>query len=97
MAIFLNEDSKVIVQGMTGSEGMKHTKRMLASARRSSAASTRARPARRSTRRRVHPGVRHRGRGDRRDRRDVSVIFVPPAFAKDAVIEAIDAEIPLRS
>ena len=27
---------------------------------------------------------------------DVSVIFVPPAFAKDAVIEAIDAEIPLR-
>ena len=31
MAIFLNEDSKVIVQGMTGSEGMKHTQRMLAS------------------------------------------------------------------
>ena len=31
MAIFLNENSKVIVQGMTGSEGMKHTQRMLAS------------------------------------------------------------------
>ncbi|MEO7261812.1 MAG: succinate--CoA ligase subunit alpha, partial [Jatrophihabitantaceae bacterium] len=31
MAIFLNENSKVIVQGMTGSEGMKHTRRMLAS------------------------------------------------------------------
>jgi succinyl-CoA synthetase alpha subunit len=31
MAIFLNENSKVIVQGMTGSEGMKHTTRMLAS------------------------------------------------------------------
>ena len=31
MAIFLNENSKIIVQGMTGSEGMKHTKRMLAS------------------------------------------------------------------
>ena len=29
MAIFLNENSKVIVQGMTGSEGMKHTRRML--------------------------------------------------------------------
>lgn len=29
MAIFLNKDSKVIVQGMTGSEGQKHTRRML--------------------------------------------------------------------
>jgi succinyl-CoA synthetase alpha subunit len=29
MAIFVNENSKVIVQGMTGSEGTKHTKRML--------------------------------------------------------------------
>src|SRR4051812_50101281 len=31
MSIFLNENSKVIVQGMTGSEGSKHTQRMLAS------------------------------------------------------------------
>jgi succinyl-CoA synthetase alpha subunit len=31
MSIFLNADSKVIVQGMTGSEGMKHTQRMLKS------------------------------------------------------------------
>ncbi len=31
MAIYLNKDSKIIVQGMTGSEGMKHTTRMLAS------------------------------------------------------------------
>ena len=31
MAIFLTESSKVIVQGMTGSEGSKHTRRMLAS------------------------------------------------------------------
>ena len=30
MAIFLTENSKVIVQGMTGSEGSKHTRRMLA-------------------------------------------------------------------
>ena len=30
MAIFLNSDSKIIVQGMTGAEGMKHTQRMLA-------------------------------------------------------------------
>jgi succinyl-CoA synthetase alpha subunit len=31
MSIFLNENTKVIVQGMTGSEGTKHTRRMLAS------------------------------------------------------------------
>ena len=31
MAIFLNENTKVIVQGMTGSEGTKHTRRMIAS------------------------------------------------------------------
>ena len=31
MAIFLNETSRIIVQGMTGSEGTKHTRRMLAS------------------------------------------------------------------
>ena len=31
MSIFLTKDSKVIVQGMTGSEGRKHTQRMLAS------------------------------------------------------------------
>ncbi|MEU4284256.1 succinate--CoA ligase subunit alpha, partial [Nocardiopsis dassonvillei] len=31
MAIFVNSDSRVLVQGMTGSEGTKHTRRMLAS------------------------------------------------------------------
>ena len=31
MAIFLNENRKVLVQGMTGSEGTKHTRRMVAS------------------------------------------------------------------
>ena len=31
MSIFLNENSKVVVQGMTGSEGQKHTRRMIAS------------------------------------------------------------------
>jgi succinyl-CoA synthetase alpha subunit len=37
MAIFLDSDSTVIVQGITGSEGTKHPRRMVASARRSSA------------------------------------------------------------
>lgn len=38
MAIFLNKDSKVIVQGMTGATGMKHTKLMLLTAPTSSVA-----------------------------------------------------------
>ena len=97
MAIFLNSDSKVIVQGMTGSEGMKHTTRMLASGTQVVGG--------------VNP--RKAGQvvdfpGDVRvpvfgtvaeamgeAGADVSVLFVPPAFAKDAVIEAIDAGIGL--
>ena len=31
MSIFLDENSRIVVQGMTGSEGQKHTRRMLAS------------------------------------------------------------------
>ena len=100
MAIFLNKDSKVIVQGITGGEASVHTARMLKAAPRSSAASTRARPA---------PPSHMRTRAARRELpvfgtvveamektgADVSIIFVPPKFAKDAIIEAIDAEIPL--
>ncbi len=92
MAIFLTENSKVIVQGMTGSEGTKHTRRMVASGTK------------------VVGGVNARKAGTEVDGipvygtvaeamketgADVSVLFVPPAFAKDAVVEAIDAGIPL--
>ena len=94
MAIWLTENSKIIVQGMTGSEGTKHTRRMLA-----------------VRRQRGGRGQRPQGRHVDFDEglpvfgtvkeameqtgADVSVVFVPPAFTKDAVKEAIDAEIPL--
>ncbi len=96
MAIFLNADSKVIVQGMTGSEGMKHTRRMLASGTQIVGG--------------VNPkkagqSVDVDGTGVpvfgsvaeamEQTGADVSVLFVPPAFAKGAVVEAIDAQIPL--
>jgi succinyl-CoA synthetase alpha subunit len=92
MAIFLTENSKVIVQGITGSEGTKHTRRMVASGTN------------------VVGGVNPRKAGSDVDGipvyatvaeamketgADVTVVFVPPAFAKDAVVEAIDAQIPL--
>jgi succinyl-CoA synthetase alpha subunit len=92
MAIWLTKDSKVIVQGITGSEGTKHTRRMVASGTN------------------VVGGVNARKAGTDVDGipvfatvaeamketgADVSVGFVPPAFSRDAAIEAIDAQIPL--
>ena len=96
MAIFLDENSKIIVQGMTGSEGMKHTKRMLASGSnivggvnpRKAGEKVEIDGASIPVFGTVADAIAETGA-------DVSVIFVPPAFAKAAVIEAIDAEIPL--
>ncbi len=92
MAIWLTDNSKVIVQGITGSEGTKHTRRMVA------------------TGTNIVGGVNPRKAGSDVDGipvfatvaeamdktgADVSVVFVPPAGAKGAVVEAIDAGIPL--
>ena len=96
MAIFLDEKSKIIVQGMTGSEGMKHTRRMLACGSkivggvnpRKAGETVEIDGARIPVFGTVAEAVKETGA-------DVSVIFVPPPFAKSAVIEAVDAEIPL--
>ncbi|HEY6748596.1 MAG TPA: succinate--CoA ligase subunit alpha [Mycobacteriales bacterium] len=92
MSIFLDGNSKVVVQGMTGSEGLKHTRRMVASGTN------------------VVGGVNPRKAGEQVDGipvfgtvadamketgANVSVVFVPPRFARDAAEEAIDAEMPL--
>ncbi|RBQ16555.1 succinate--CoA ligase subunit alpha [Spongiactinospora rosea] len=92
MAIWLTERSRIIVQGMTGSEGTKHTRRMLASGA-NVVGGVNARKA--GT---VHEDLPVFGSvAEAMDKTgaDVSVVFVPPAFTKDAVKEAIDAEIPL--
>lgn len=97
MAIFLNSDSKLIVQGMTGSEGMKHTQRMLACG---SNIVGGVNPKKAGTEVEFDGGVKVPVFGTVKEAMDatganVSVVFVPPKFAKDAVIEAVDAEIPL--
>lgn len=101
MSIFLNSDSKVIVQGITGGEGTKHTALMLKAgtqvvggvnarkagttvAHKDKAGNDIALPVFGS----VAEAMRETGA-------DTSIAFVPPAFAKDAIIEAIDAQIPL--
>ncbi|MCW2741472.1 MAG: sucD3 [Blastococcus sp.] len=96
MSIFLNENSKVIVQGMTGSEGSKHTQRMLASGT-AIVGGVNPRKAGTSvdfdgTSVPVFGGV---AEAMKDTGADVSVIFVPPPFAKAAVIEAVDAGIGL--
>jgi succinyl-CoA synthetase alpha subunit len=96
MAIFLNADSKVIVQGMTGSEGMKHTRRMLASGTDIVGG---VNPKKAGTTVDVDgkdvPVFAGVAEAMEQTGADVSVLFVPPAFAKGAVVEAIDARIPL--
>jgi succinyl-CoA synthetase alpha subunit len=96
MSIFLNEHSKVIVQGITGAEATKHTTKMLAAGT-DIVGGVNARKAgqqvsiggRDLT---VFGTVEH---AIKETGADVSIIFVPPSFAKDAVLEAIDAEIGL--
>ena len=97
MAIFLTKDSKVIVQGMTGSEGMKHTTRMLASGTQVVGG---VNPRKAGTTVDFPGGVQVPVFGTVADAMaatgaDVSVIFVPAPFTKAAAIEAIDAQIPL--
>ena len=96
MSIFINASSRVLVQGMTGKEGRKHTQRMIMSGTRIVGG--------------VTPGKSGESVLFEEDpvpvfgsmveavaatNADVSVVFVPPKFAKAAVLEAIEAEIAL--
>jgi succinyl-CoA synthetase alpha subunit len=92
VSVFLSDSSRIIVQGMTGSEGLKHTRRMVAAGSR------------------IVGGVNPRKAGEQVDGipvfgtvadavketgADVSVVFVPPRFARAAVEESVDAAVPL--
>lgn len=97
MAIFLDSESKIIVQGMTGSEGMKHTQRMLDSG---SNIVGGVNPKKAGQEVEFDGGKTVPVFGSVSDAiketgANVSVIFVPARFTKDAAIEAIEAEIPL--
>jgi succinyl-CoA synthetase alpha subunit len=101
MTIFLNKDSKVIVQGITGGEGTKHTALMLkagtqlvggVNARKAGTTVTHVDAVGKDVELPVFGSV---AEAIKETGANVSVVFVPPKFAKDAIIEAIDAEIPL--
>lgn len=96
MAIFLDDKSVIIVQGITGSEGSKHATRMLEAG---------ANVVGGTNPRKAGQTIELAGKelpifGTVKEAMDatganVTVIFVPPAFAKGAIVEAAEAEIPL--
>jgi succinyl-CoA synthetase alpha subunit len=101
MSIYLNKDSKIIVQGITGGMGAKHTALMLDSGA-TIVGGVNARKAGTTVSHKDADGndVELPVFGSVKEAMNetganVSVLFVPPAFTKDACIEAIDAEMPL--
>jgi len=96
MAIFLNNESKVIVQGMTGSEGRKHTARMLASGTKIVGGVTPGKGGQIAEFDGASvPVFNSVGEAMDATGANVTVIFVPAKFTKVAVVEAIDAKIAL--
>jgi succinyl-CoA synthetase alpha subunit len=96
VAIFLTEKSKVIVQGMTGAEGTRHTARML----RAGTDIVGGVNPRKAGEQADFDGTSVPVFGSVADAMaetgaDVTVVFVPPRFTKDAVIEAVEAGIGL--
>jgi succinyl-CoA synthetase alpha subunit len=96
MAIFLTGESRIMIQGITGSEGTKHGRRMLAAGT-TVVGGTNPRKAGQTVDLggSAVPVFATVAETMAATGADVSVVFVPPAGAKSAVIEAIDAGIPL--
>ncbi|MGO2533239.1 succinate--CoA ligase subunit alpha [Arthrobacter rhombi] len=96
MSIFINKDSKVIVQGITGGEGSKHTARMLAAGTQVVGGVNARKAGTTVTHGEVSlPVYGAVAEAIEATGADVSIVFVPPKFTKDAVVEAIEAGIGL--
>ena len=92
MTIWLDADSRILVQGMTGSEGTKHTRRMVASGAQVVAGVT---PGKGGQEVDGIPVFNDVNEAMIATGANVSVVFVPPRFALGAVEEAVDASMPL--
>jgi succinyl-CoA synthetase alpha subunit len=92
MSIFLDKHSRVLVQGITGAEGLKHTRRMIASGTNILAGVTPRKGGQEVDGIPVFSAVADAAEDTGAD---VSVVFVPPRFTKGAVCEAVDAGISL--
>ena len=91
MSIFIDRSSRVIVQGMTGSEGTKHTNRMLASGTNIVGGVTPGKGGQEvEIGGRKLPVFNTVAEAIAATGATVSVVFVPPKFAKAAVMDATD-------
>jgi succinyl-CoA synthetase alpha subunit len=90
MSILINKETRVIVQGITGSEGAFHTQQMLEYGTQIVAGVT---PGKGGTTVRGVPVFHTVCDAQRETEAKVSAIFVPPAFAADAIMEAVDSGI----
>jgi succinyl-CoA synthetase alpha subunit len=96
VAIWLTNDSKVLVQGMTGSEGRKHTQRMITSGTQIVGGVTPGKGGQSvEFDGATQPVFDSVGEAVEKTGADVSVVFVPAKGTKAAVVEAVDAGVPL--
>ncbi|AEH48601.1 succinate--CoA ligase subunit alpha [Parageobacillus thermoglucosidasius] len=92
MSVFINKDTKVIVQGITGSQGLFHTKQMIEYGTKIVGGVT---PGKGGTEIEGVPVFNTVSEAVEKTGANASVIYVPPAFAADAIMEAVDAELDL--
>ncbi len=92
MSILVNKDSKIVVQGITGNEGMFHARQCIAYGTRVVAGVTPGKGGQKVDEVPVFNTVDAAVRGTGAN---VSLIFVPPPFAADAIMEAVDAGVDL--
>ena len=92
MSVLVTKETRVICQGITGEQGTFHTEQALAYGTRMVGGVTPGKGGQTHLGLPVYDTV---GEATRAGQVDASVIYVPPAFAADSILEAIDAEIPL--
>src|SRR5579863_1850732 len=92
MSVLVDKDTRLIVQGITGREGSFHAQQMLDYGTKVVAGVT---PGKGGTEHLGVPVFNTVADAVKATRANVSVIFVPPPFAADAILEAVDAKMPL--